>query len=414
MKLKIKKFDFLTGRPVCMINRQTAREMSFHVGQRVLIKRDGGKLISIVDIIEDVLKKNEIAVSEEVLESLQVKHGDIVDVELAEKPHCIDLIKEKLKGRRLNEKEMYEIIENIADNALTEVEIAFFVSAIYEEGLSFNETKYLTKAMIKTGNQLKFKGHVADKHSVGGVAGNITTPIIVSICASEGLIIPKTSSRAITSAAGTADVIETIARVDFSSHEIKHIVNKTNGCFVWGGSLGLAPVDDKIIKIEKIVNIDSSSQVIASILSKKISVGSKWILIDIPCGKSAKFTRLEAKKLKERFLQMGKLFKLTIKVVLTDGSEPIGNGIGPALEMKEVIQVLTRNNPPQDLEEKSLLLAGELFELVGKAKKGKGILLAKKILESGQALKKFIEIINAQQGNIHRLDKLIPKFSYSI
>src|SRR3989344_666815 len=342
MKLKIKKFNFLTGRPVCMISEQTARALSFHVCQRILIKRNGGKLISVVDILEDVLKKNEIAVSEEVLESLHLKHGEIVDVELAEKPHCIDLIKEKLKGRRLNEKEIREIIENIAENALTEVEVAFFVSAVYEEGMSLNETKYLTKAMIETGNQLRFKGHVTDKHSVGGVAGNRTTPIVVSICASQGLIIPKTSSRAITSAAGTADVIETIARVDFSLPEIKHIVNKTNGCFVWGGALGLAPVDDKIIKIEKIVNIDSSSQVIASILSKKISVGSKWILIDIPCGQSAKFTHSEAKKLKNRFLEMGKLFNLKMKVVLTDGSEPIGNGIGPALEMTDVIKVLTQ------------------------------------------------------------------------
>ncbi|MEN9626117.1 MAG: hypothetical protein RL557_445 [archaeon] len=414
MKLKIKKFDFLTGRPVCMINEHTARELSFHVGQRILIQRNGGKIISVVDIIKDVLKNDEIAVSAEVLESINGKPGQQVKVQLAEKPHSIDLIKEKLKGRRLTEKEIREIIENIANNSLTEIEVAFFVSAVYEEGMSLQETKYLTKAMVETGNSLKFNGHVTDKHSVGGVAGNRTTPIVVSICATQGLIIPKTSSRAITSAAGTADVVETIAKVDFSLKDIKKIVNKTGGCFVWGGSLGLAPVDDKIIKIEKIVNIDSSAQVIASILSKKISVGSKCILIDIPYGKSAKFSQKEAKLLKEHFLDVGKIFNLNMKVVLTDGSEPIGNGIGPLWEIKDVLNILTGNDAPTDLKEKSIFLAGTILEMCNKAKKGTGQQKARVILESGLAYKKFLEIIKAQQGDVKQVNSLKPRFSHTI
>ncbi len=414
MKLKIKRFEFLTGRPVCMINETVAKQLSFHVGQRIVIKRNNWNIISVVDLIKDVLKNDEIAVSEEVLESLHVTPGNVVEVALAEKPHSIDLIKEKLKGRRLNEKEIREIIENIASNALTEVETAFFVSAVYEEGMSLKETEYLTRAMVETGNRLQFKGHVTDKHSVGGVAGNRTTPIVVSICAAQGLVIPKTSSRAITSAAGTADVIETIAKVDFSLKEIKQIVNKTGGCFVWGGSLGLAPVDDKIIKIEKIVNIDSSAQVIASILSKKISVGSKCILIDIPYGKSAKFSKKESLLLKEHFLKMGKIFNLNMEVILTDGSEPIGNGIGPLWEIKDVLAVLTGNNPPQDLKNKSLFLAGKILEMCDKAKKGTGEKKARVILESGLAFKKFTEIIKAQQGNINTINKLKPAFSFPI
>lgn len=414
MKLKIKKFNLLTGRPVCILNIETAKKLSFHVGQRIQIARNLKKIISVVDTIEGVLKKNEIAVSEEIAEALHLKPGRIVEVQIADSPHSIELIKEKLKGRRLEEKEIYEIIENIANNALTEVEVAFFVSAVFEEGMSLKETEYLTKAMIKTGNKMQFKGKVVDKHSVGGIAGNRTTPIVVSICVSTGLIMPKTSSRAITSAAGTADTIETVAHVDFSLREIKKIVKKTGGCFVWGGSLGLAPVDDKIIKVEKIVNIDSSAQVISSILSKKISAGSKYILIDVPYGKSAKFSKKEAKKLKERFLEMAKIFNLSIEVVLTDGTEPIGNGIGPLWEMKDVVKVLTRNNPPKDLEEKSLFLAGEILQLCGKAPKGKGIALAKEILESGTAYKKFLQIIEAQQGSIKNLNKIKPRYSHEI
>ncbi len=414
MKLKIKKLKFLTGRPVCIIHEDTAKEMSLHEGNRVLISRKNKKIVSIVDTFSGILSKKEIAVSEEIINQLNLKHSQLVDVEISEKPHCIEIIKEKLRGKRLNEKEVREIIDNIASNSLTEIEVTFFVSAVYEKGMTLNETKYLIKAMVETGNKLKFKGHVVDKHSVGGVAGNRTTPILVSICASHGLIMPKTSSRAITSGAGTADVIETIAKVDFSLNEIKEIVKKTNGCFVWGGSLGLAPVDDKIIKIEKVVNIDSSAQVIASILSKKISVGSKCILIDIPYGNSAKFSKNEAIKLKQKFLKMGKIFNLNIEVVLTDGSEPVGNGIGPLFEIKDIIKVLKREKPPKDLEKKSIFLAGKILESCKNIKKGEGEKIARETLDSGLAFKKFLQIIKAQKGNIKKLSKIKPKFSYNI
>ena len=262
---------------------------------------------------------------------------------------------------------------------------------------------------------MHLKGKVTDKHCIGGVAGNRTTPIVVSICASTGLIMPKTSSRAITSASWTADVVETVANVEFSIKEIKEIIRKTNVCLVWGGALGLAPVDDKIIKIERIINIDSTSQLLASILSKKISVGSKYILIDIPFGRSAKITtKNQAEQLKNKFLEIGKKFGLKLEVFLSDGSEPVGNGIGPVLEMKDIIKVLKRNNPPKDLEEKSVIIAGKILELSGKAEKNKGFQLAKEILESGKAFKKFKQIIEAQGGNVNKNRLKKAKFSHDI
>jgi len=415
MELKIKKLTFLTGRPVCIINENTAKQLSVHAGERVLIKNPNKKnLISIVDTVSEFIKPNEIAVSEEILRKLNLKHSQRVDVELAERPHSIELIKKKLDGKRLKQNEINEIIVNIANNSLTEIEVAFFISAVYDNGMNLNETKYLTQAMIETGNQIKLKGKIVDKHSIGGVAGNRTTPIVISICAAAGLVMPKTSSRAITSAAGTADVIESIARVDFSIKEIIKIVQKTNACFVWGGALGLAPVDDKIIKIERIVNIDSTAQLLASILSKKISVGSKYILIDIPYGKSTKVNKKQADELKFKFLQIGKKFNLHLEVVLTDGREPIGRGIGPILEIKDILNVLSRKNSPEDLEEKSLFLSAKLLELSGKAKKGKGLTMANEILNSKKALKKFEQIIRAQKGSLTKLNNKNPKFSYTV
>lgn len=395
-----------------MIHEFTASKLSLHVGNRISIEnKKGKKLISIVDTITGIISKNEIAVSEDIIKKLNLKDKEIVDINTTSKPYVINLIKKKLEGHRLNKQEIREIIENIANNYLTEVEIAFFVSGVYTKGMSLEETRNLVKAMVEMGNKLNLNGKVYDKHSIGGVAGNRTTPIVVSICAAAGLIMPKTSSRAITSAAGTVDVIETIAKVDFSINEIKKIIKKTNACFVWGGFLGLAPTDDEIIKIERIVNIDSTPQLLASILSKKISIGSKYILIDIPYGESAKVSKKQAEKLKTAFLNLAEKFDLKLEVVLTDGSEPIGNGIGPLLEMQDIIRVLSRKNPPKYLEEKSLFLAGKLLELAGKKQ---GQKLAQEILNSGLAFQKFKEIIKAQKGNINNLSRLKPKFFYNI
>ncbi len=411
MKLKVKILKFLAGKPVCMIHEKTAQEMSLHLDNRVLIKKGNKKIISIIDTVSGLIDKEEIAVSDEIVKHLKLKKGNFVDVEVTSSPPSIELIKKKLKGEELTKSEIEEIIEDISNNALTEAEIAFFISAVYSKDMTLQETKNLIQAMVKSGSKIKLRGKVADKHSVGGIPGNRTTPIIISICSSLGIIMPKTSSRAITSAAGTADVIETLAKVDFSIKEIKKILKKTNACFVWGGTLGLAPADDKIIKIGRIVRIDSTAQLLASILSKKISVDSNYVLIDIPYGKSAKLKRKKAEELKNRFLRLGKKFNLNLEVVLTDGSQPIGNGIGPVLEMIDIIKVLKRENPPSDLEEKSLMLAGKILEMVGKAKKGEGKKLAKEILDSGKAFKKFKEIIEAQHGKIKNLKP--GKFSYS-
>jgi len=217
---------------------------------------------------------------------------------------------------------------------------------------------------------------------------------------------PKSSSRAITSAAGTADVIETIADIEFSPEEVKKIIKKTGGCLVWGGSLEMLTADTKIIQIEKVLKLDPEAQLLASIISKKLAMGSNYILIDIPCGLGAKVSSEKAKSLKRKFEIIGNRFHKKINCVLTDGSHPIGNGIGPILELKDVLKVLEQSKErPLDLEEKSIFLAGELFELTGKSKKGQGKKLAREILFSGKAYKKFVEIIEAQNGSIKKFSE---------
>ena len=403
MELKIKFLKWSAGLPVAMLNKDTADRIGVNLRERISIKTSSREIWTIVDTIGTLIKKNEIAVSSEIVKELNLKDKQIVDVNLAPSPKSLKFIKEKLNGKSLSREKIEKIIKDIVSNSLSESEVALFVSAVHQKGMNFKEIIYLINAILKSGNTLKLKNKfIVDKHSIGGIAGR-TTPIVVSICATEGLIFPKTSSRAITTPSGTVDSVETIARVEFSMKELKKILKKTNACMVWGGALGMVPADSKIIRIEKMLNIDPESQLLASIMAKKLAMGAKYIVISIPYGKTAKVGKSKALRLKRKFEKLGNHFNKKIRCVLTKNTGPIGRGIGPSLEMRDVIKVLKREDPCYKLEQRSLDLAGELLELTKKAKKGKGMQKAKEILDSGKAFKKFKQIIKAQKGDLSRL-----------
>jgi len=409
MLFKVRPLNLSAGRGVAIIHEKAAEQLNVHVDERVVITNplNRKKIEAVIDTAFNMFKNDEIILSQEIINELNLKRNQHVDVYIAQKPRSSSYILKKLSGKRLSYNEIYSVIKDIVSNSLTESEIAYWVSAVYQNGMNDKEIFYLTKAMVETGEKLHLKGKIiADKHSIGGIAGNRTTPILVSICASLGLIMPKTSSRAITSAAGTADTVETIARVDFTNKELEKIVKKTGACLVWGGQLRLAPADDKLIQVERLLHLDPRAQLLASIISKKIAAGSTHVLIDIPFGKSAKVSKQEGEKLGKQFINLGKKFKIKIKYILTNGEEPIGRGVGPVLEMRDVLEVLRQDEKRSlDLEEKAVFIAGLILELCNRAKKGKGSALAKDALKSGKALKKFFEIIKAQGGNIRGIDR---------
>ncbi|HNJ04173.1 MAG TPA: thymidine phosphorylase, partial [Leptospiraceae bacterium] len=258
----------------------------------------------------------------------------------------------------------------------------------------------LTRAMLNAGQRMTWPGIVADKHCVGGIPGNRTTPIVVSIVAENGILIPKTSSRAITSPAGTADTMEVMAPVNLSLPEIRRVVEKFGGCIAWGGSAKLSPADDIFIRVERALDIDSESQMIASVLSKKAAVGATHVVLDIPVGETAKVrSEAEAKRLSDLFEDIGAAIGLTVQTVITDGSQPVGRGIGPALEARDVLCVLhNANDAPHDLKSKSILIAGQILEQCGKAIQGQGEEMALETLTSGRALSRFMNICEAQGG----------------
>ena len=405
MNLRIRDLSFSTGGPfVAIMHKDDAKEIDLHAGDRIVVKKNGNEIISVVDLSEDHnIKKGEIGLFDEVLERLNARKGN-VNISLAKRLKSLSYIRKKLEGKRLNKKEIFEIIKDVNSNNLNEVELTYFVSGCYGHGLNMQEVEYLTDAIVKAGHKLNLKKYpIVDKHSIGGIPGNRTTMIVVPIIASLGYTIPKTSSRAISSPAGTADTMEALTQVNFNVKDIEKIVEKTNGCIVWGGGVDLASADDKMIKVRNPLRLDPEGLLLASIMAKKKAVNASHVLIDIPVGKGAKIERKkEARNLKRRFLKLGKDLKIKMKVIITNGNEPIGNGIGPNLEAKDVLNVLMGKGP-EDLREKAIKMATIILKMLNARDARRRVLGS---LDSGKAYEKMKEIIKAQKGNIFRPEQL--------
>ncbi len=317
--------------------------------------------------------------------------------------HAIKSIQKKLLGKKLTYQEIYTIMDEIANERLGDILTTYFAAAAFKEGYTTEELFQLTKAMVETGTRLHFEGIVADKHSTGGVAGTRTTLIIVPIVAAAGFKIPKVSSRAITTPAGTADVMETIASVSFTPKQIERIVSDTGGCIAWNGYLGIAPADDVLVRVEQPLSFESFDKIIVSIMAKKVAVSATHLVLDIPVGKTMKIRHFsDAEKIEKKFKLLAKKFGIKVITDINETLEPAGRGVGPALEALDALRVLEQKpDRPLALEAKALRLAGKLLDICyAEAKIAKnGEIEAKKILEEGRALKKFREIVKAQKGD---------------
>ena len=384
MKFKVKDMDIATGgKLIAILNIHDAKRLDLHSGDRILIIYKNRRTICVLDISESAkaVPKGKIGLYEEVLDKLDVKRNAIIELKFTGKPESVKHIREKLHGKRLSHKELFHIIDDITHDRLTDIEKTYFVAAGFINGWDIDEIVDMTKVMVETGDKIKFPGITLDKHCIGGVPGNRTTMVVVPIIAAAGFTMPKTSSRAITSPAGTADTMECLAKVELKEKKIKQVVKKTKACIVHGGSMNLAPADDKIIEVEHPLSIDAEGQLLASVMAKKYSVTANHILIDIPMGKQVKAKTIkDAKHLRKTFERIGTRLNMNVKVIITDGSQPIGNGIGPVLEAEDVMSVL-RDDPlaPEDLKDKALSMASILLEMTGKYKKGQGVKVANEL-----------------------------------
>ena len=377
------------------------RAEGFQALSKVEICTNNHQVVAVLNVVDDeaIVKPTELGLSEQAFAQLACANGTLVRIAHAKPAGSMNRVRAKISGERLSFEDFQAITQDIARNHYSKTEMAAFLVAAGQTGLDRDEVLYLTRAMAETGRRLDWNEPlVADKHCIGGIPGNRTSMLVVPIVAAHGMLIPKTSSRAITSPAGTADTMEVLAEVDLSPEAMHRVVRSQRGCLAWGGTANLAPVDDLLISVERPLGIDSQGQMVASILAKKLAAGSTHMIIDIPVGPTAKVRQMrEALHLRKLFEFVGDRLGIHLEVVITDGRQPIGRGIGPALEARDVMQVLQNDpNAPTDLRQKSLRLAGRVLEFDPDIRGGQGYAIARDILDSGRALAKMEALIAAQ------------------
>lgn len=402
--LKLRRLGIDTYREnVAYLHRECKlyRAEGFQALSKVEICADNRRMPAVLNVVDDdaIVGPEDLGLSEEAFVKLNLKEGHLVSIEHAEPPESMSAVRRKIAGQRLSQHDFSRIISDITDSRYSKTEIAAFLVASGQTDMDRDEVFYLTRAMLEVGERLDWnESLVVDKHCIGGIPGNRTSMLVVPIVAAHGMLIPKTSSRAITSPAGTADTMEVMANVDLDIGRLHDIVRKHRACLAWGGKAHLSPADDIMIAVERPLGIDSIGQMVASILSKKLAAGSTHLLIDIPVGPTAKVRHMrQAQSLRKLFEYVGDQFDIHLEVIITDGRQPIGDGIGPVLEAQDVMSVM-QNSPdmPNDLRQKSLRLAGRVLEFDPDVRGGRGYAIARDILDSGRALDMMNTLINAQ------------------
>jgi thymidine phosphorylase len=413
--LRIRRVGIDTWREnVAYLHRDCAvvRASGFQALSKVSIHANGTTISAVLNVVDDprIVDPCELGLSEDAFARMKVAEGHEAHIQHAEPPPSISALHRKIAGERLAREDLHAMIRDIAQARYSKIELAAFVVATNQFELDRDEVLHLTEAMIAAGRRLDWHarvgaGPVVDKHCIGGIPGNRTSMLVVPIVTAHGMLCPKTSSRAITSPAGTADTMEVLAEVELPFERLAEIVRATHGCLAWGGTAELSPADDILISVERPLAIDSPGQMVASILSKKIAAGSTHLVLDIPIGPTAKVRSMpEAQRLKKLFEYVAGRLNLQLDAVITDGHQPIGRGIGPVLEARDVMQVL-RNEPeaPADLRDKALRLAGRVIEFDTDVRGGDGWRIARDILESGRALAQMDAIIDAQGRRRERI-----------
>ncbi len=397
-KLKVRVIDIEQGQQEIVLNRELSHEMCLETGERVVVKYDGNEITCIIDESKRI-NRNTAILYHEAAQKLEVKTGQTIEIKPAIKPAGIDYIKKKIRNESLSKQEINEILANVLEEKLSNAELSAFITAIEINGMSPEETLYLTQGIYDSGEHLEWNSEkTVSVHSIGGVAGDRITMLATPILASLGYIVPKTATRAISSASGTIDAMEVLCNVSLDKKQIISTVKKTGGCIAWGGAVNLAIADDKLIKIRNPLQLDPQPLVLSSIMAKKKAEGAKHVLIDVPFGRGAKIVdRKNAGIISKSFRELGKGLGINTIVALTDGSRPVLNEIGPTFEAKAVLEVL-EGKRKDSLYEKAVEMTAILYSDVEKISLDKARQMVIQTINSGKALKKFQDIIVAQGG----------------
>ncbi len=396
--LLAKCLDLRTGGPEVFLTPDDARRLGLRAHDRAAVRGAGGEARAAVNVWKGFLPVGQAGLSQELCDRIGAPTH--VTVRRSTRPESVGIVRRKLDGERLTADEIRHVISDIASGTLTPIELTAWACGMQVHGMDQDETVACIKAMVGTGGRISFDvGPVVDVHSIGGVPGNKYAPIAVSIVAEHGIRIPKTSSRAITSACGTADFMEVLCPVEHDAKAIHDITERVGGTLAWGGGVSLAPADDAIIRVEYPLGLDPHSQLLASVLSKKLAVGAQKVLIDIPVGPGAKVaSEADARSLARDFIATGSRLGLDVQVVVSQGDRPLGQCIGPALEAREALATLAGGGSDA-VRDKGCTLAGRLLEMADVCSPGDGAQLAQETVKSGRALSRFRAILAAQGGN---------------
>lgn len=419
LQSEVKKFSVeIDNKKICLIHVANPVARLLLAGSiRVTLSFEGKCVTAELGWTSDekIATENQCALSGGAISTLGLKKGDVAHIRRSPNPKSRSILQKKISGAELTYSEMEALFSDLVSGRYSQSEIAGFLVAA-STNLSMDEIIALTHVRA----QFEFRqtwgdNIVVDKHSMGGIPGNRITPIVIPIIAAFGLKIPKTSSRAITSAAGTADMMEVLARIDLSPEEMKHVVEQANACIVWNGRLTHTLIDEVMNKINCQLGLSSALLDVTSIMSKKLAAGSSHVLIDMPVGPRAKTkSRSEAIALKVLFENAGNGVGLNTRVSISDGTKPIGHGVGPILETLDVFAVLSNaQEAPMDLRSKSIDYAAQILEWVGAVPERHGKSIAEDLITSGKAMEKLLEIADLQgRQNPHALQP--GKFSHVI
>ncbi len=317
----------------------------------------------------------------------------------------VEIIRKKREGEVLSSDEIKDIVNGFTKNKIPDYQFSAFLMAVYFQGMSKEETSILTDSMLHSGKVIdlkKVEGIKIDKHSTGGV-GDKTSLILAPIAAAAGVKVPMISGRGLGHTGGTLDKLESIPgfRTDLGLSEYKSVLKKT-GAVLIGQTKDIAPADKVIYSLRDVTaTVESVPLITASIMSKKLAEGIDGLVLDVKVGSGAFMrTTKEALELTRSLVNTAKDFNKKVIAFITDMNQPLGTHIGNWLEVVECINIL-RGEVKNDLYELSNRLAGAMIylaEMAGSIEEGTKT--AESLISNGKALDKFVEMVNAQGGDI--------------
>ena len=328
----------------------------------------------------------------------------------------LDVIAKKREGFVLSREEIEFFVQGVVTEDIPEYQVAAWLMAVYIRGMNIEETTYLTDAMARSGRTLdveKITPLAVDKHSTGGV-GDKTTLVVAPLVAAAGLPVAKMSGRGLGFTGGTLDKLESFPgfTTDLSPSEFLDNL-RSYGIVVAGQTSDLVPADRKLYALRNATATTGSVPLIASsIMSKKLAVGARAIVLDVKVGKGAFMqTDDEARELARTMIDLGENLGKKVTAVISDMNQPLGSAVGNALEVNEAIDTL-QGVGPADFTSLCLAVATQMVLLSGQGVRSEEVQTSlERILRSGEAIAKLRELVRAQGGNAAAIEDptLLPQ-----